>query len=307
MPLSLNINGEIRFTAADPLSPLVDVLRDEFFLTGAKAVCREGFCGACTVLLSGSPGMSCLVPVGLAADREIRTVELLAADGVLSPLQQAMERYDAVQCGMCFPGMMMSLTHFLEHTPHASRDEIKGALTGNICRCTGYERIVEAALSVGEASRRGGRKSMANPAGAVMTCRAGTPRTSSAVARATPSTAPEPACSTARSPVRRRRGADRANRLASGASRCRACTPSSPPRMRPGCTASASPTIRSSPRARALPRRTRRRGRRGDAGAGARRGGGDVVEMEPLEAPPHHGRGACARRPRLSIQTGRRR
>jgi aerobic carbon-monoxide dehydrogenase small subunit len=151
MPLPLNINGEIRVSAADPMRPLVDVLRDEFLLTGAKSVCREGFCGACTVLLDGSPAMSCLVPVGLAVDREIRTVESLSAEGALSPLQQAMEKFDAVQCGMCFPGMMMSLTHFLEHTPNPSRDQIKGALTGNICRCTGYERIVDAALSLAAA------------------------------------------------------------------------------------------------------------------------------------------------------------
>jgi aerobic carbon-monoxide dehydrogenase small subunit len=155
MPLPLNINGETRVSAAHPLSPLVDVLRDEFFLTGAKPVCREGFCGACTVLLDGRPAMSCLVPTGLAVGREIRTVESLATDGVLSPLQQAMERFDAVQCGMCFPGMMMSLTHFLEHTPHAGRDEIKAALTGNICRCTGYERIVDAALSLTAAREAG--------------------------------------------------------------------------------------------------------------------------------------------------------
>ncbi|GLS38652.1 (2Fe-2S)-binding protein [Mesorhizobium tianshanense] len=148
MSLRLNVNGEDRFSAAEPLTPLVDVLRDEFHLTGAKTVCREGFCGACTVLLDGRPVMSCLVPVGLAADCEVRTVESLATDGVLSPLQQAMEEHDAVQCGMCFPGMLMSLTSFLEREPNPSRDDIRAALAGNICRCTGYERIVDTALSV---------------------------------------------------------------------------------------------------------------------------------------------------------------
>lgn len=148
MSLRLNINGEDRFSLSEPLTPLVDVLRDEFHLTGAKVVCREGFCGACTVLLDGRPVMSCLVPVGLAADCEVRTVESLATDGVLSPLQQAMEQHDAVQCGMCFPGMLMSLTSFLERTPNPSRDDIKAALAGNICRCTGYERIVDAAFSM---------------------------------------------------------------------------------------------------------------------------------------------------------------
>jgi carbon-monoxide dehydrogenase small subunit len=152
MSLRLNINGETRLSAGDPLTPLVDILRDEFFLTGAKAVCREGFCGACTVLLDGRPIVSCLMPAGLAAECEIRTVESLAVDGVLSRLQQAMEQHDAVQCGMCFPGMLMSLTGFLADTPSPTREQIKAALVGNICRCTGYERIIDAAMAVVPAS-----------------------------------------------------------------------------------------------------------------------------------------------------------
>jgi carbon-monoxide dehydrogenase small subunit len=152
MSLRLNINGETRLSAGDPLTPLVDILRDEFFLTGAKAVCREGFCGACTVLLDGRPIVSCLMPAGLAAECEIRTVESLAVDGVLSRLQQAMEQHDAVQCGMCFPGMLMSLTGFLADTPNPTREQIKAALVGNICRCTGYERIIDAAMAVAPAS-----------------------------------------------------------------------------------------------------------------------------------------------------------
>jgi aerobic carbon-monoxide dehydrogenase small subunit len=86
------------------------------------------------------------------AQCEIRTVESLAPDGVLSPLQQAMEQYDAVQCGMCFPGILMSLTSFLERTPSPTREEIKAALVGNICRCTGYERIIDAAFSLVQAT-----------------------------------------------------------------------------------------------------------------------------------------------------------
>jgi carbon-monoxide dehydrogenase small subunit len=148
MLLRLNINGEDRLSSSDPMTPLVDVLRDEFFLTGAKVVCREGFCGACTVLLDGRPVVSCLMPVGLADGCAVLTVESLAPDGVLSPLQQAMEQYDAVQCGMCFPGMLMSLTSFFERTPNPTREDIKAALVGNICRCTGYERIIDAAFSV---------------------------------------------------------------------------------------------------------------------------------------------------------------
>jgi carbon-monoxide dehydrogenase small subunit len=152
MPLQLKINGEDRFSLSDPLTPLVDVLRDEFFLTGAKVVCREGFCGACTVLLDGEPAVSCLVPVGLALGCEITTVESLACDGVLSPLQREMEEYDAVQCGMCFPGMLMTLTGFLARARNPSRQDIKEALVGNVCRCTGYERIVDAALSAAQAA-----------------------------------------------------------------------------------------------------------------------------------------------------------
>jgi aerobic carbon-monoxide dehydrogenase small subunit len=153
MPMPLNINGETRISVSDPLTPLVDVIREEFFLTGAKAVCREGFCGACTVLLDGRAVMSCLIPAAIAIGCEILTVEALAPDGVLSPLQQAMEDHDAVQCGMCFPGMVMSLTSFFEHTPNPSREDIKAALVGNICRCTGYERIVDAAFSVVQRSQ----------------------------------------------------------------------------------------------------------------------------------------------------------
>jgi aerobic carbon-monoxide dehydrogenase small subunit len=148
VPLSLSINGEIRTSTSDPLTPLVDVIRDEFGLTGAKTVCREGFCGACAVLLDARPVVSCLLPAALAAGCEIRTVEALSPHGTLSPLQLAMEEHDVVQCGMCFPGMMISLTSFLERSPDPTRAEVKAALVGNICRCTGYERIVDAVLSL---------------------------------------------------------------------------------------------------------------------------------------------------------------
>jgi aerobic carbon-monoxide dehydrogenase small subunit len=146
MVLSLTVNGDRLSSAADPITPLVDVLREEFHLTGAKPVCREGFCGACMVLIDGEPTLSCLMPAALAGDCEIRTVEGLAADGVPTPIQAALEACDAVQCGMCFPGMVVTLTHLLTIKSGATRDDIRAALTGNICRCTGYERIVEATL-----------------------------------------------------------------------------------------------------------------------------------------------------------------
>lgn len=146
MRLSLTVNGDHLTSGAEPDTPLVDVLREEFHLTGAKPVCREGFCGACMVLIDGNPTPSCLMPVALGQGCDIRTVEGLTANGGLNPIQVALEACDAVQCGMCFPGMVVSLTHLLTIRPAATRDDIRAALTGNVCRCTGYERIIEAAL-----------------------------------------------------------------------------------------------------------------------------------------------------------------
>jgi len=148
MTVRLKVNGEGRIFHGDPMTPLVDVLRGEMLLTGTKPVCREGFCGACTVLVDGLPTMSCLRPVALVEDVEIVTIEGLGMAGELAPVQQALKDHDAIQCGMCFPGMVMSLTALLEKNPSAIRPELKKALSGNICRCTGYERIVEAALSL---------------------------------------------------------------------------------------------------------------------------------------------------------------
>jgi len=147
MSLTLTINGETCVCERDPMTPLVDVLREDLLLTGAKTVCREGFCGACMVLIDGAPAVSCLTPIVLAAGTVIRTIEGLSGDGEPTPLQRALETHDVVQCGMCFPGMVVSLTSLLTAHPHPTRDEVKRALTGNICRCTGYERIVDAVLA----------------------------------------------------------------------------------------------------------------------------------------------------------------
>ena len=146
MALSLTVNGDRFASTADPATPLVDILREEFHLTGAKPVCREGFCGACMVLIDGEPTPSCLTPAALADGCEIQTVEGLATPGQLNRIQVALEASDAVQCGMCFPGMVVSLTHLLTASPDATREDIRAALTGNICRCTGYERIIDATL-----------------------------------------------------------------------------------------------------------------------------------------------------------------
>lgn len=144
--LDLTINGESLHMAIDPRLPLVDLLRDHLRLTGAKAVCREGFCGACLVQVDGVPLPACLLPVGSLTGRAVVTIEAMGTPDAPNPVQQALLDHDAVQCGMCFPGMVMTLTHLLATTPAPTRAMVKTALVGNICRCTGYERIIDAAL-----------------------------------------------------------------------------------------------------------------------------------------------------------------
>ena len=148
MSANLNVNGEFRASRSDPMTPLIDVLREEFYLTGAKPVCREGFCGACSVLIDDVAMPSCLIACGAAEGRRIVTIEGLAPTGELTPLQASFEAFDAVQCGMCFPGMVVSLTSYFEQAENPNRDDMKAALVGNVCRCTGYERILDAALSL---------------------------------------------------------------------------------------------------------------------------------------------------------------
>ena len=148
MPIELTLNGETITLEIDPRTPLLDVLRDRQRLTGAKAVCREGFCGACTVHIDGEAVPSCLRPIGLLHGCSVVTIEGLASPGTLTRVQQAFIDHDVVQCGMCFPGMVMTLTDFLEREPNPDRDQIKASLVGNICRCTGYERIIDAVLSI---------------------------------------------------------------------------------------------------------------------------------------------------------------
>src|SRR5215207_5069350 len=143
--MRLTVNRKTVTVRAHPLTRLLDVLREECGLTGTKEGCAEGECGACTVLVDGEAVDSCLV-MALAVDgSEIRTVESLAGTGGrLSPLQRAFVDSGGVQCGFCTPGFLMTLTAFLEENPSPSDDEIREAVNGNICRCTGYAQIVEA-------------------------------------------------------------------------------------------------------------------------------------------------------------------
>jgi len=144
--LTMKLNREEVTVQVKPSALLVEVLRDQLELTGTKVACGEGECGACTVLLDGEPVNSCLVPALKAQDREVMTVEGLAPLGELHPLQKAFVEHGAVQCGYCTPGMLMSAKALLDHNPNPTEDEIRLAISGNLCRCTGYAKIVEAIL-----------------------------------------------------------------------------------------------------------------------------------------------------------------
>jgi aerobic-type carbon monoxide dehydrogenase small subunit (CoxS/CutS family) len=142
--ITLRINGESHDLSVAPTETVLDLLRRRLGLTGTNMDCCMGICGACTVLLNGRPVSSCLLLAVQADGGEIRTVESLEADGRLAPLQDAFLRKGAVQCGYCTPGFLMTATALLEENPTPTRDEIVDALKGNLCRCTGYKKIVEA-------------------------------------------------------------------------------------------------------------------------------------------------------------------
>ena len=140
----------------DPNSLLLWVLRDELELTGSKYGCGEGHCGACTVLIDGAPLRSCITPVSKVEGKEITTIEGLARNGRLHPLQEAFIQADAMQCGYCTPGMIMSGVGLLKKTPHPSEPDIRRALEGNVCRCGTYPRII-AAMQIAEKAISGGQ------------------------------------------------------------------------------------------------------------------------------------------------------
>lgn len=144
----LDVNGEPREAFVEPGWTLLKVLREELGLTGAKLGCGDGECGACTVIIDGRAVPSCLVFAVGAGGKEITTIEGLQSEGVLHPLQEAFMEHGAVQCGFCTPGMIMSAKALLDDNPDPTEEDVREALQGNLCRCTGYKKIVEAVLSV---------------------------------------------------------------------------------------------------------------------------------------------------------------
>jgi carbon-monoxide dehydrogenase small subunit len=146
-PLKFIVNGVSREVMVAPYQTLLDVIRDELGLTGAKKGCDSGHCGACTVLLQGKPVNSCLVLALDARDKEVLTIEGLAQGGKLHPLQEAFLQHGAFQCGYCTSGILLTAKAFLEENPHPTEEEVKEALVGNLCRCTGYVRVIQAILS----------------------------------------------------------------------------------------------------------------------------------------------------------------
>ena len=147
VPLVLTVNGEESHLEVEPRRTLLEVLREDLELNGARRGCEENFCGACTVLLDGAAVHSCSILAVQARGREVTTIEGLAVDGLLHPLQEAFVEYGAVQCGYCTPGIIMSALAFLSGNPRPTDEEVRQALVGNLCRCTGYVKIVQAIQS----------------------------------------------------------------------------------------------------------------------------------------------------------------
>ena len=142
--ISLKVNGQTYEVETQPWRTLAEVLRDQLHLTGTKISCAEGHCGACTVIVNGKAVNSCLMLIAEARGKEILTIEGLSKGGELHPIQDAFVTHGAVQCGFCTPGMIMGTKAFLLENPDPSEEEIKTALSGHLCRCTGYVQVIEA-------------------------------------------------------------------------------------------------------------------------------------------------------------------
>lgn len=156
MIIEFTLNGEKYKKNADPGKRLVDFMREDMGLTGTKEGCGEGECGACTVMLDGRAVHSCLVLAGQINGKRLLTVEGLARGGELSPLQKAFIEHGAIQCGYCTPGMLMSSAALLAENPSPTKDEVRTALAGNICRCGDYSAIIDAVLDAAERYKKEG-------------------------------------------------------------------------------------------------------------------------------------------------------
>lgn len=152
--MSMTVNGEAKTVRAYPMERLLDVLRHQLGLTGAKEGCGEGECGSCSVLMDGVLVNSCLVPVLQAQATSITTIEGLAMGPHLHAVQQAFLDFGGAQCGICTPGIIMAAFHLLNKNPHPKQEEIREALAGNLCRCTGYAQICEAVAAAAEGHAR---------------------------------------------------------------------------------------------------------------------------------------------------------
>jgi carbon-monoxide dehydrogenase small subunit len=146
--IRLTVNGELNELLVDPWQTLVDIIRNEMGLTGTKKGCGSGDCGACTIIFNGKPVCSCLILSIEADGSEIITIEGLGSGEELHPIQKAFINFGAIQCGFCTPGMIMSAKALLGTYPHPTEEQIKWAISGNLCRCTGYKKIIEAIMNV---------------------------------------------------------------------------------------------------------------------------------------------------------------
>jgi len=151
--IKLHVNGEEYEVLTEVHKTLLEVLREDLGLTGTKRGCDLGTCGACTVLIEGKPYLACLTLATAVQEKKIITIEGIAQEGELHPLQKAFVEKGAIQCGFCTPGMILTAKALLDEHPHLSEGEVKRAISGNLCRCTGYVKIVEAILSVTEKSQ----------------------------------------------------------------------------------------------------------------------------------------------------------
>ncbi len=154
--ITLSVNGESCEVAVEPRTILLDVLREMLGLTGTKKACDFGSCGSCTVLMDGKAVLSCLILAVDAQDKDILTIEGMANNGQLHPLQRAFIDHGAIQCGFCTPGMLLSAKAILDENPQPTEEEVRQAISGNLCRCTGYQNIVEAIVDVAQNSKRRG-------------------------------------------------------------------------------------------------------------------------------------------------------